>query len=367
MTHPFFDATVYPWHRTEARALHKLLYVRFDKPADIELVYKRISADLPPLATGSSLHVWKEALEHCAKLRLLRLLHQQLLDHGEFGQHEGALAVLDAVRRSRAAVDLAVLPGEPGLVLLDRAQLRRYIGRLAPPGNPLKVLLVRGETQSGKSHGRHLFESAARDAGAKSVYLCDGLVATVEDVLIELFGAYSATAEIPAPESTDHGWYKAACGKLRAIAERSGCALWIAVDDLGVAEDGAPLLDPQIRAFFEQFALHLVSGVYKDWFRLMLIDYPEGAVPSRWHRDLWAEDRTARADITVEHVVGLLTSWSTQRGRVVVEETVADVAAGILAVVDGPTGERAADTDRLPQLHDLLVASLEADGEPEWI
>ncbi|MEV4513308.1 hypothetical protein AB0K00_30565 [Dactylosporangium sp. NPDC049525] len=366
MTHPFFDTDGYPWHRTEAVAFHRLLYRRFDKFADIQLVYKRISADLPPLDSGPSDHVWHAALEQCAKRRLLRTLHQQLLDNGDFGQNKDALAVLDAVRVSRAAVDLAVLPSVPGLVMLDRAQLRRYIRRLAPASNPLKVLLVRGEAQSGKSHGRHLFESAARDAGAKSVYLCDGLVATVEDVLVELFGAYSATAEIPAPESTDHGWYKAACGKLREIAERNGCALWIAVDDLGVAEDGAPLLDPQIRAFFEQFALHLVSGVYKDWFRLMLIDYPEGAVPSRWRNDLWAEDRTSRADITVEHVVELLTSWSAQRGKVVVEETVADVAAGILAAVDGPDGARAAGTGRLPQLHDLLVASLEADGEPEW-
>jgi hypothetical protein len=250
--------------------------------------------------------------------------------------------------------------------MLDRAQLRRYIRRLAPARSPLKVLLVRGEPQSGKSHGRHLFESAARDAGAKSVYLCDGLVATVEDVLSELFGAYSATADVPAPESTEHGWYKAACGKLRTVAERSGCALWIAVDDLGVAEDGAPLLDPQIRAFFEQFALHLVSGVYKDWFRLMLIDYPEGAVPSRWRNDLWAEDRTARADITIDHVKDLLTAWSTQRGRVVIEENLADVAAGMLAAVDGPDGGRAGAAGRLSQLHNLLVASLEADGEHEW-
>ncbi|MDG6103226.1 hypothetical protein Daura_17110 [Dactylosporangium aurantiacum] len=366
MTHPFFDGAAYPWHRSEGRAFHKLLYQRFDKQADIELVYKQVSADLPPLPTGAPAHVWQEALDRCAKLGLLRTLHQQLLDNGDFGRHERSLAVLEAVRQSRAAVDLAVLPGVPGLVMLDRAQLRRYIRRLAPAGNPLKVLVVRGEPQSGKSHGRHLFESAARDAGAKSVYLCDGLVATVDDVLVELFGAYSATAEIPPAESTEHGWYKAACGKLRAIAERNGCALWIAVDDLGVAEDGAPLLDPQIRAFFEQFALHLVSGVYKDWFRLMLIDYPEGAVPSRWHRDLWAEDRTARADITVEHVVELLTTWSAQRGRTAVEESVADVAAGILGTVDGPDGARAGDAGRLPHLHDLLVASLEADGEHGW-
>jgi hypothetical protein len=366
MTHPFFDADEYPWHRDDARQLWRLLYQQFDRPAAIELVYRRIAADLPPLTPGRPDHVWQEVLNHCVKLRLLEILLRQLLDNRDFGQNQQAVAVLDAVLRPRAVVDRSVLPGVPGLILLDRNELRAYIRRLTPIGNPLKVLLVRGEPQSGKSHGRHLFEAAARDVGAKSVYLCDGLVTTVEDVFAELFGAFSATADIPLPESTEHGWYKAVCGRLRSVAERNGRALWIAVDDLGVTEDGAPLLDPQIRAFFEQFALHLVSGVYKEWFRLMLIDYPDGEVPTRWRHDLWAEDRTTRAGITVEHVVEVLTNWSLRHGRVVVEETVADVAAAMLTTVDGPNGERAGATTRLPHLHDLLMASLEEDGGRGW-
>jgi hypothetical protein len=265
------------------------------------------------------------------------------------------------VFEARAATELTVLPGTgaPGLLMLDRTRLRQHLQRLAPAAAPLKVVIVRGEPKSGKSYSTHLFEAAAREAGAKSVYLADGLVATVEDVLQELFGAYGAEDEIPPRESTDNAEYQVYWRRLRAVAERRGCALWIVVD-LGVAEDGTAAMSGAIRELFGQLGLSLSSGVYKDWFRLMLIDYPGAGKPDKWRTEVWAEDRTARADVTVEHVVEHLQTWWTGLGLVVVQEQVERYAAELVAQADG-----APPADRLPRLRELVQAATDT-GKPAW-
>ncbi len=49
---------------------------------------------------------------------------------------------------------------------------------------------------------------------------------------------------------------------------------------------------PEIREFFDQSALHLFDSAVHEWFRLMLIHYPDGPVPTEWDSELWTD--TAR-------------------------------------------------------------------------
>ena len=48
---------------------------------------------------------------------------------------------------------------------------------------------------------------------------------------------------------------------------------------------------------------------FRQWFRLMLIHYPEGPVPTKWASEFWVEERTSAEDIKQEHVVTLLQEW----------------------------------------------------------
>jgi hypothetical protein len=54
MPHPFFDASSYPWHREDARKLHRELYVAIANANAIDGFYKSISPGLLPLATEAA-------------------------------------------------------------------------------------------------------------------------------------------------------------------------------------------------------------------------------------------------------------------------------------------------------------------------
>ena len=88
------------------------------------------------------------------------------------------------------------MPTVEGVPVVDREDLRGKLVQLGPDASPLRVLVVRGDAKSGKSHGRHLFQAAARDHGAESsVDLGEGMVFTVEEVVQWLFMALGALEE----------------------------------------------------------------------------------------------------------------------------------------------------------------------------
>jgi adenosyl cobinamide kinase/adenosyl cobinamide phosphate guanylyltransferase len=263
--------------------------------------------------------------------------------------------------RIRAVVDAAPALEEriisDYVVILDRLPLREKLALLEPDASPVKVLLVRGEPRSGKSHGRYLFERSARDQGALPVYLCEGIVATVDDVVRELFSALDASSEIPPRLTTEDAWYRVVCSKLRELASSKQRPLWIAVDDLGPAADGGPLLDSQIKQFCDQMALNMVNPAFRQWFRLMLIHYPDGQVPTRWKRDFWTEDRTNPMDVRQADVEVLLREWSS-RHETIIEDELTTLAAAVLARADAPETPDEAEAPRLQRLHDALVETL---------
>jgi hypothetical protein len=250
-----------------------------------------------------------------------------------------------------------------GVIVLDRVGLDGLIEQVAPDQTPMKVLLVRGTPRSGKSWSRHRFERAATAWGAKSVYICDGMVGSVQDMVYLLFSEVGASDRIPPMDTSPTAWYRTVCYRLREEASRLNRPLWIAVDDLGVAGDGTPLLDPEIRRFFDQLALLLLNPSFREMFRLMLIHYPDGAVPTKWPTDLWCEDRTCDTDIDKAHVAVMIRSWSDARGRTVLDDEVAELADGVITTAEADLEPGTPPTPRLRRIYDALTSLLrQLDG-----
>ena len=170
MVHPFFDALRYPWHRKEANDLYKELVSLTPRVAAAEWIdfrYIRCAADLPLLnymnAPGL---IWKEALDNLTPKRGLQTLCENVKK--EYDKNTAVQDVIRAVENAQAVVDMQILSDEsddlPALVL-DRKKLRDHLTALLPDSSPVKVVLVRGGPQTGKSHGRYLFEAVAKDQG----------------------------------------------------------------------------------------------------------------------------------------------------------------------------------------------------------
>src|SRR4029453_18001670 len=103
------------------------------------------------------------------------------------------------------------------VLVLDREDLRDRLEEMVPDTSPVKVLLVRGGSKSGKSHGRYIFEQFAAEQGSTAVYLYAEIAATVTDLIDQLFGALQATDQIPPAFTTDEAWYRKACVKLMEV------------------------------------------------------------------------------------------------------------------------------------------------------
>jgi hypothetical protein len=358
VAHPFFDIVAYPWHRTDARELHAVLTMAITVPASIDLLYKGSSAEVLPLNQNQAPNlIWKEALENLAVAGALQALCNLVL--AQAGRNKSLRKALEDVINAVPAVEVQFVPDS--VSVLDRVELRNSLTNLESDASPVRVLLVRGGPKTGKSQGKFLFERAAKDSGAKVVYLFEGIVATVDDVVKQLFGALEATSEIPDPRSTTReAWYQAVCVQLQEVAARKKQRMWIAVDDLGPGpgDPPAPLLDREIREFCEQFALNMPNPLFAEWFRLMLIHYPEGDVPTRWRHEFWSEDRTSEADVQQTHVEEFLRSWAVHRDRKLLDDEVTSLAASIIATVDGPQPAAHNKVPRLKRLHDTVEQTL---------
>ncbi|MDX8148791.1 hypothetical protein SK854_42210 [Lentzea sp. BCCO 10_0061] len=353
MTNPLLDQRRYLWDREEAQHVHIALYQGVSKADDIDLLYKMVSADLPQLALEgrTPYAIWKDALENIAAHGLLR----QLIALPRVQAMPAARDAADAMLAADIEIGARTVLHD-GQIVLDRVRLDRLLSDLGPDLSPTKVILVRGAPESGKTHSRHRFERMARTWGADPVYLFDGLVATVDDVVKKLFAVLRTVDDVPPRgDSTMDAWFRDVCFKMQELAAARGRPLWIAVDDLGVAADGTPLLDQEIRRFFDQFALNLVDSSFSAWFRLMLIHYPEGPVPTKWEQDLWHEERTDEADVRQEHVADLIRSWSAARSRKVLEEEVLELAGQVIETAEArPPGNGC----RLRHIKNALEATL---------
>ncbi|HET9287134.1 MAG TPA: hypothetical protein VFO26_06205 [Gaiella sp.] len=358
MAHPIFDRSTFAWDRQEAEHLYEMLVASIPQPPEITQLYAQAGGDPGSLTPGQAARdTWREALELLAGIRALRRLCEDVLPGVLRLQGTAPFqAALRAVVGATPAVEQRIISGIP---VLDRRPLRSLVTALQSDV-ALRVLLVRGEPKTGKTHGRHVFQAAAADSGAKAVYLYAPMVATVDDVVGELFSALGAVDAVPDRDTTGPAWYGTVCRKLGEVADAKNTQLWVAVDDLGAASepDGAPLLDPQIAAFCGQFVLHMPNPAFGQWFRLMLIHYPPGPVPTRWLRDVWREDEPTTADVQKQDVEDYLRDWGLENDRKFVEDELAALAEDVIAKVDGPTTPEEAAVPRLQRLHDSLTETL---------
>jgi hypothetical protein len=355
MAHPFFDATSYPLHRLEAIALLNALTTAISNVNQISVTYEQCAAGLPPLSLNQAPNlVWVEALKNLSARGLL----QKLLDIVG-PQFQNSAVMQEKIRdvvNAQGAKEIKITPGN--VLVLDRADLRDRLEEMVPDTNPIKVLLVRGGPRSGKSHGRYIFEQFAAEQGSKAVYLYAEIAATVTELINQLFGALEATDKIPPEFTTDKAWYLNACIKLMEAAGKKNQRLWIAIDDLGIGPDGKPLVDGEVNKFCEVFALNMLNPAFRNAFRLMLINYPEGSTPTRWNSEFWTEDRTADSDVKVEHIIELIKAWAIKKDRNIVEDEIKRLAGEVLTKAEAPPPPGEDAKPRLLRIHNELKTTL---------
>jgi hypothetical protein len=355
MAHPFFNATKYPLHRPEAVFLLETLSEAISNQGVINTTYEKCGPGLPALFLGQAAPlVWTEALQNLTAFGFLR----KLLDlvQAQFRHSDTVLKAVRDVVNAQTAEEIKIISDD--VLVLDRAVLRNRLKELVSDANPIKVLLVRGAPQTGKSHGRYIFERFANDQGAPSVYLYPEIIVTVQDVIEQLFSALQASDEIPDAFTTDDAWYQKVCVKLMEVASKKKQKLWIAVDDLGPGTDGAPLMDKEVRKFCERFAANMLNPIFRNSFRLMLIHYPEGSTPTKWRRDFWTEDRTSEADVQKKDVVELLKTWSLNMDRKIVDDELISLAEDVITKAEVPPPQGEEVKPRLQRIHEELKKAL---------
>jgi hypothetical protein len=363
MVHPFFDSLRYPWSRPEAQRWHKVLVDLYDTPTAIKAIYVQCAASPPRLTSPSPPEaMWTEALDNLAKeKRGLRALCDKVLEN--YGKTDKVRDAIRAVETAVAAVDQWIFSeGDPELdgdLVIDRDLLRKQLGALESDQALKKVLVVRGDAKSGKSHSHHLFEHIAEDNNkARVVYVCEELMWTVDDLIQSLFEALDAGDRIPPRTSSEPAWYTTVCIKLMGAAISKGQALWVAVDDLGPGPDNAPRLDRKIKEFCDQLVVSMALPELRKRFRLMLIDYPEGPpearFPTKWNLDYVTEDVADANVVQQAHVEEFLRRWAARRDRKVLETEVTRLAAEVIAKAAAP----AAGKSRLRVLNEELRAAI---------
>ncbi len=361
MAHPFLDALAYPWTRQDAQDLHTVLFNQVQAPKTIELLYQKCVTPAMPLTPGQPADlVWKEVLERVTAARTLGRLFEVLLE----------LDVAPTLRPAIEAVQNATSPLEDVLlssdvVFIDRKRLKLLLQKLEGPSATHGVLLVRGDRRSGKTWTERLVTDLARSHGADSIFLFEGLVSTADDVLDTLFAAMEGLDRKPALTTTQDAWFRLACTRLLELAERRRRLLWVVVDDLGTTDDG-PRLDPTVRAFFDQFALAMANPAFAKWFRLVLIDYPDGPIPTRW-KPFWVADRLTEAEVDKDAISEFVLAWARRRKKAVSNVQADEMATNIVASVDAAlaapaagAAEAAPGPSRLTRIHEALTAALEA-------
>jgi hypothetical protein len=347
--HPFFDNEQYPWGRDDAIALHQALYRVIDHPSEISLVYRQ-SAGTRPLTPALAAHLaWTEVLDNLARERCLSKLCTLVLDRTHYASAHAAVA---AVRDAKDLLPQIVLPYD--ILFLDRKELRAELEKLSQPGAS-GVLLVRGPSGAGKSWTQEMIKIIAGDRGVGIVYLYEGIVSNVREVIDQLFTALGDSRRVPPTNETDPAWYRLVCLKLQELAQQKGRFLWVVADDLGEYPEG-PRVDREIRAFFHQFGMNLANPAFARCFRMVLLDYPEGPVPTKWRA--WSEDRPNENDIENTTIAEFLLEWAEHKKKQLGVDRAQELASGILVKAAGPPAPTDRDPRRLGRIHSELAAVL---------
>jgi hypothetical protein len=342
VAHPFFDASSFPWEREEATQLYDRLTALITTKDEILLLYDQ-AGGAPGLMDGTPpLLLWHTALGLLTAGGQLAALCERLSAIPRLRKRADFHAAIDAVVNAQEAAAPRSEVRKP--VVLDRVPLRQMLKQFEPAHAPLRVVLVRGPEKSGKSWAQHVFQDAALASGATPCFVYGGMVTDARDLVDEIF----ATIGEPGPDSfdtTDNAEYGAICRELMRVVIVRGQPLWIAIDDVRDFDDS-------VREFCDQLGARMRAPSYAQWFRLMLIHYPERKLPTTWRPEVWAEDVTTAEAIKQADVEAYLTEWSAGSLH---EDVIRQMAADVMADVDG-----CAVTERLQRLQDRLVPIIEA-------
>jgi hypothetical protein len=357
--HPVFDSLNYPWHLAEAHNLYIVLCQAYQNTNDIDTYYKSCGAYVTEIPTINpaqpSGDLWKEVLNKLATKNKIKKLTEVLLQDNPVQQ---VLDVIQMVQNAVSAVDASII--NINLVILDRADLRRNLELLATENDPVKVLLIKGGPKSGKSYSRHLFELMAQQQGAEVVYLYRFVVAALSEVLEELFTAAGDVNAIPEGDTTQSGWYGKVCRRLRDTAVAKNKHIWIAMDDLGFIEEATTpgearkinsIMDPEIRDFFDQFVAQMSGLAFRKHFKLMLINYPSGKLPTSWYQEHLKEEVLQETDIMETHIEDQIQRWCHANKKHVLPGEVKKSAADVITKANNPAPEDN-DKPRLERIKD---------------
>lgn len=320
--HPFFDAVSYPFGTHEADSLHVALYRVVTAQARIDHLYQRSGGVGTPYTAQSAELAWREVLKAlCAEGRLKHFCDTVFDDPQMVTVQPAITALRDLKSASRKAVQVR------GPTFIGRKNLRYELERLISKEID-GVLLVRGASGSGKSWSQKLIRNVSEELGVRNLYLFAGQVFTLEDVFDQLFTTLGGGAA-PPKLGSESAWFANVCLKLQNAAQTSKAKLWIVVDDLG-HDDAGPLLDPKILDFFKHFGLNMANPAFAEWFRLILLDYPDEPPPTRW-TIAFGEDRPDQNEVDATLIKDYITTWAETKDKKLGAERADELAGDIVA------------------------------------
>ncbi len=366
MAHPFFEVITFPFNREEGKALYNILKQAEKNIARIRNIYDQCAANLPSLTLSAGPdNLWDEVLRNLTSFGALKNLCD--LIKIQFAGQQLILDAINAVEKAKSASEKKIFSKD--IFILDCDGPREAINKITEDSTA-KVLLIRGKKKSGKTHCRYIFESIAKEKDITPVYLYDPVTTTVEDVIKSIFSSMGvADSEIPKlntgnplnKNTTNYAWYKEVCTKLKQLATQQGKKTWIVADDLGYVDDDkelGPILDEEIRRFFELFALFLMDPSFAKYFRLLLISYAEQGVPTNWKEVMWMEISTDENSIQQIHVEGFLKEWKTEEKKDMLDQELITLAGEIIALAANPPAE-IAKLSRPERIHRILTGKLD--------
>ena len=322
MLHPFFDSASYPWHLPEADRLHGVLYRTIaDQPA-IDQIRRSCSPNILPFAPGAADAMWRSVLDSTACAGCLRELDRCL-------RAKGLPHVTKALDDVISLVSAGSENGPLNEVFVNRFGLRKALDQMSAPYGIRNVLVVRGEAGSGKTWSKLIVQHNAAIRNEGCIYLGEGTVTTLDEVLEFVFLELQGT--VPGSYTTSPAWYNQIAlamikyAKVRVPRRRT----WIIMDDLGFGVDGVPKLDEEIRKLFDQLTAHISNPMFSEWFRFVLIAYPDGPLPTAWH-SYSLEDSPAVGDVNVVTVSNYLIECAERKSKILSGEDANIIAQEVL-------------------------------------
>lgn len=312
----FLKGNSYPWTSDLAQRIHRCL-VDGCPPSKTELLVKTSG-----MSTGEFVFVgtpprelWMRVLDGAFTAGKLVNLFQKILEDATLNTAHPLIHEAMTADRSRLTAELSRMPILPGeMPFFDRSELRSKLQTMLGREQTTRpILIVRGAPSSGKSFTRHLIAHVAEGGKDGYTYLYEGNATTVDEAVKHVFDAVAL--QPPPRATTADAWYGDVWDHVRGHLRANDTRWWIVVDDLAPDANGQPRMDREVLELFHKLALKLMSADFAKYFRLVLLDYPEGPnhPPSKLKRDVIVPDRTgAVSDADLAALVE--THWG-RRGR----------------------------------------------------